>query len=428
MKTERVRLRRTFASLTVATSMICQTGSSSPLTQVYDGDNNSYEPDRGGTVGGVGSPCMVRPIIELNADDGSMVNARGNQYLATSSMKWFVNGVDISTIEAWNNGYSINTAADYRRGTLTIYRNVPIGERCELTFEGDINDPRTNDNIHVSAGSVTLRTTDKSNDEWSMSILVDPAFEYDPLLDKLLLYDYLVAHGLQVASESDEAAADDVTSYRLSVPVEVRRGAVLQSGGYTLELYRVNRSTGALTQIQATTITESGGVKSVEASEVTAMTATQVDFDLRLIEQEEYLLIAKAGSKEVCRGSFGLLRKEGDYKLTPVNAAGVAPSDVLRLDVIQGRYDGKVLEHPAFAIRIIWKTQAAGSTTVMTHNEGETTEYNVGQAGLGLTYSDAELDQWVESEHKGVYGIAQSSSADGSKVYCDEDGVPYIFN
>lgn len=415
MKTEKRRLRRTFSPLTVATSMICHTGSSSPFTQVYDAETKSYEPDRGGTSSGVGSPCMVRPIIELNADDGSMVNARGNQFLA--NMKWYVNGVDITTIQAWTDCYAIRNTNDSLKGTLTVYKNIPVGERCELTFEGVINDPRTNLNIPVTAGPIVLRTTDKSKDQWSLSICVDPALEYDPIRDQLHLYHYMVAHGQIVHTDAAEEAADDDTSYRQAIPIEVRRGTTLQNSDYTLELYRVNPSTGALTQISTS-----------DLNEVISMSLTQLNIDLRLIEKEEYVLIAKNGTTEVARQSFGMKRHNGDYQLTPVNAAGVAPSDVNRIDVLQGRYEGNVLDHPACAIKILWKTKAVGSNTVNTQNEGETTEYNLGQAGLGLDYTTAEIDQWVESEVKGKHLIAKESASDGGKVYCDENNVPFIFN
>ena len=417
METTKVRLRRNFSPLTAATSMVCHTGSSSPFTQVYDAETSSYEPDRGGTSSGVGSPCLVRPIIELNADDGSMTNARGNEFLSTSSMKWYVNGVDITTIQAWQDGYAISTVAGPMRGTLTVYRNVPIGERCELTFEGVINDPRTNQNIPVTAGPVVLRTTDKSKDQWSMSICVDPSLEYDPIRDRLLLYNYMVAHGEVTAAPATEQAADDDSSYRQHVPIEVRRGVTLQNSGYTLELYRVNSSTGALTQISTS-----------DLNEVISMSLSELVVDLRLIEKEEYVLIAKHGTTEVARQSFGMKRHNGDYTLTPVNAAGVAPSDIIRRDVLQGRYDGNTLDHPACAIRILWKTKASGSNTTITQNEGETTEYNLGKAGLGQDYATAEIDQWVESEVKSKYAIAKESTTDGGKVYCDENNVPFIFN
>lgn len=426
METEKVRLRRTFAPLSVATSIICHTGSSSPFAQVYDAETASYEPDRGGTSSGVGSPCMIRPILELNADDGSIVNALGNSMLATSSMKWYVNGVDITTIAAWQDAYAISTAADYTRGMLTVYRNIPVGERCELTFEGIISDPRTNVNVPVTAGPIVLRTTDKSVDEWSVSICVDTALEYDPIRDHLLLYDFMVAHGHTTASDEAEQAADDATSYRLKVPVEVRRGATLQNSGYTLELYRVNMSTGALTQIALGTISTSGGTKRIsEVNEITNMSLTEIDFDLRVIKKEEYQLVVKHGTKEVARGSFGIKRHSGDYILTPTNAAGVAPTDSKRIDVVQGFYEGNVLEHPACAICIIWKTKPVGGSTEKAHNEGERTEYNVGQAGLGLDHTTAELDQWLESEVKDRMAIATDENG---KLFTDENDGIYIFN
>ena len=51
-----VRIRRAFAPLNTAQSIVCVSGGS-PTTQVYNVANSSYEPNRANT------PCVLHPDI-----------------------------------------------------------------------------------------------------------------------------------------------------------------------------------------------------------------------------------------------------------------------------------------------------------------------------------------------------------------------------
>ena len=70
----------------------------------------------------------------------------------------------------------------------------------ELYFEGLIADTRLGVNIPVKTDSIMLTTVDKSEDTYGLSIGDSQIIQYNPFLDKLLLYDYKVANNLISAS------------------------------------------------------------------------------------------------------------------------------------------------------------------------------------------------------------------------------------
>ena len=96
METSRKRIRRDFAPLTVSVAIACDSAYS-PLMQVYDAQTGEYEPNR------QLSPTVIRPEVNAVASDGSWPNHSANKALA--NLKWYVNGVNITTLSAWTGKY-----------------------------------------------------------------------------------------------------------------------------------------------------------------------------------------------------------------------------------------------------------------------------------------------------------------------------------
>lgn len=400
MQTTKKRIRKDFAPLTVANSIRCITPAS-PVTQIYNGSNGEYEPDRQLT------PTIVLPEVVANASDGSWPNPYSNAFLA--DMHWFVNGVDIATLSDWAGKYSIDQVGD-TRGAITISRNVSPVEVFELHFEANLADNRLGVNIPVKTDKITLTTTEKANDGYSISIGDSSLIQYDPLKDKLRLYEYKVAHGLISASSSAKADATDKCSYLHEVPITVFNGATAMASGYTIKVYRV-ASVSSLTQLTA------------GKEEIHTISTSKVVFDVRMIDKASYVIKAFVGSKEVAMCEIGFSRIFQSYTCVPTNGTAIHPFDTERYDKAMVDSDGNVVECPGMIFRIIWYTDTEAKTGVE-HNEGEETVFQLEKTGIGSTYNDNWCDVYCKCDYKPVHKTATQ----GSDIWTDKNGNPYIFN
>lgn len=396
MESTKVRIRKDFQPLTIATSLKVLTPLS-PTLQVYNGKTGEFEPDRGVT------PTMILPEVIANSIDGSWTTPYANSLL--SEMKWFVNGKEISTISSWANKYSINTSGD-TRGAITISRNVSPGETFELHFEGLIADTRLGINYPVKTETITVYTTDKSVDNYSLSINDDQIIQYNPFLDKLLLYDYKVANRLISASAAARNEAKDENAYERTIKITAFREKEITTG-YTLELYKVG-SNGALT--------------SVSSRELVSLTLTSVTLDLRLVEKCDYMLIMKVSNEEAARKQFSVNRVYPKFKIEPVSGASINPGDITAYNKAVVHYNGNVVPIPAPILRMIWKSDSANLTNVE-HNEGQETVIMLSRTGIGNTYLDDWLDVYVEAEQKPVMNVITDKS---NIEYTDANGEIYI--
>lgn len=403
METSRKRVRRDFCPLTVSVAVACATDSSSPMMQTYNANEEEFEPDR--TL----SPCVIRPIVTANATDGSWPNPYANSYLA--NMKWYANGVPISSLPDWAGLYSVEPEGDLR-GSLNIMRNCMPGEKISLHFEAELIDYRLGVTIPVKTDCVILSTIDKSEDTYGIGISEDRSIKYNPFLDKLHLYEYKVAHGLIPASSTEEAAANDGNSYLRTITIQLYKGGkTLAAQDYSVILYSMSSATAY------TELTE-------DDDEVVSIASDKIVMDLRLIEKGNYLIKAFVDGEEVGKIQFSASREYQSFTCEPMNEAAIAPEQTQRYDEVQVCSEGLIVEHPENIIRIVWKTDTAKLTGV-THNEGEKTVFTLNRTGIGEDYTNDWLETYVEAEQKGVMFVATDGS---SEVLSDENGDILIFN
>ena len=402
MEITRKRIRKDFAPLTAAVSLVCRTNGS-PLTQTYNGKAGTYEPNRTHT------PSVIQPQVIVNAPDGSLPSPYGNAMLA--NMVWLVNGEDITTLADWQGLYTIRMDGS-NRGSIIISRNVKPNERFELKFKGEIADQRLGVTIPIETDTVTLATNDASEDDYAISLGDDTIIQYDPSKDKLHLYNYKVAHGLATASAQSEEDATDENAYRRTIPVFLYKGESLCTEDYKLRILRVNSAT-SLTEIDP----------DAEDTELIELTKNSVTLDLRLITKADYLVRAYIGTKEVARQQFSVNRLYPVFRIRTTNGTAIAPTDVERYDEAMVDCDGNIVECPENIVKMIWKTDTEARKEVV-HNEGATTLFMLEKTGIGNTYTDDWLDTYIEAEQKPAHSIA----AEGSTIFTDETGTPYIFN
>ena len=398
MQSNKKRIRKDFAPLTVAYSIRC-VSAAAPLTQVYNGALNEYEPDREIT------PTVILPDVTANASDGSWGDPHANRYLA--DMHWYVNAVDIATLPDWNGKYVIEQNGD-ERGQISISKNISPGDAVTLHFEASLPDNRLGVNIPIITDSVVLSTSEKADDGYSVSLTDANLIQYDPVKDRLALYDYKVAHGLIPGVTAVRNTYIDKCSFIHEIPFTVYHGKDPISSGYTAKLYKVLTPT-SLGQMSV------GG-------EVESLTGNKLVLDLRMIEQVEYVLKIFVGTKEVASTEIGVSRIYQKCHGEPTNGTAIHPLDTERYDQAMVSCDGNVVECPGSIYRIVWYTDTDAKTGVE-HNEGDTTVFQLSKTGIG----DTEADDWCEVYFTTEYKPAYKTATEGQNVWTDENGNPYIF-
>ena len=418
MLSNKKRIRIDYAPLDIAVSVECVTPNS-PLTQVWNAENGEWEPDREIT------PTVIRPVVEASAADGSWKDRYANRLL--TDMKWYAGKTPIGSSPDWSGQtaageplYEMDESGGNMRGSLTIRRNVSA-EVCNLHFEGVITDPRLGMNIPVRTDDVILRATDKSEDAYSVSIGDSQVIQYNPFKDRLHLYNYKVAHGLITKSEAAQKAATDGNAYLRRIGVEVYRAGKKMTGGYTLELYRVNASVADKFEKLAALESGSPGTP----NEVLEIGKDHITLDLRLVEKSDYLIRAVIdGSKAVSpQVQFSVNRTGQSYDCRPTNGTAINIGDRERRDAAMVDSEGTVVECPASIIRIVWRTDTA-YLKGKRHNEGGTTAFLLTDTMIGSGYEDSWMDVYTESEIKPAHRFA----TEGSDYYTDGNGDRFIIN
>lgn len=397
----KIKIRRDFAKLNTFASIVCVSGGS-PTTQVYNTALAQYEPNRANT------PCVLHPDVTAHASDGTWKNEQANAVLA--NMVWLVNGTEISKVWQEGTDYSINTDGS-TRGDLTIYRNVAVAELFALKFKADIYDHRLKVNVPIATDEVTLNTVAKSDDAYSMSLDDTDNIVYNPILDRLLLYDYKVAHGMIAASDSVRAACINENAYLRKIPFHVYKGGKALTTGYTVKLYKMS----------GTTPVEIG----VGMNEVNAITTSYVTLDLRLIEAATYMVKAFVGGKEICNKQFSVARTYPKFTISAGQNTDIAPNQDNRMQQALVSSEGKIVECPANVFLLQWSTKATndGKTTTKQWQEGDTALFNISDTGLGETTED-ELEIMVDASYKPQMDFF----SDGSEPLVDENGEYLIGN
>lgn len=404
MQIDKQRIRIDYAPLNVAVSTVLMTPNS-PLTQVYNGFTDEHDPDRELT------PTVILPQVVAAAADGSWGDPYSNQFLA--DMKWYANGKDITTLAEWTDKYAINETVTSMRGALTIKKNLMPGESVALHFEGVLVDNRLGTRIPIATEPVTLSTSDKSQNMYSIGIGDDQIIQYDPFKDKLFLYDFKVSHGLLPASSAAQAAATDENAYIREIPVTVYKGNEPMTTDYSLKLYRITgTSSPVLTEMKAGT------------DELIGITATKITLDLRLVQKENYLIKAISENREVAQIQFSVSRLNPSFSVRYKNGTAINPGDTQRYNEVMVDTDGNVVECPGSIIKFDWYTDTEAKKGVQ-HNEGDVTLFLLSKTGIGNSYNDSWLATYVTAEPKEAHKVATDASGN---IYTDASGNPYIFN
>jgi hypothetical protein len=397
IESTRKRIRRDYEPLTVATTLRCLTPAS-PVGQVYNSVDKQYEPNRSLT------PTTIFPDVRAGAKDGSWAHDSVNELL--TSMAWKVNGVDITSLSDWSGLYEITTSGEYK-GAITIKRNIPSATRVALTFTAQFADTRLGINIVVVSEDILLTTTDRANDNYSISLDKENDIFYNPVRDELEFYNYNEAHGIENKRTREEIIADG-ESYIRNIGIIAHRGTETVTDGYTLKMFRIDGTT-------ETEITAGDGC------ELTSLTLTSLSLDLRIVKKADYALKMYVEDELVSKVQISVDRIYPSIYCVPANGADILPDDKILFNTALVSTDQQKIESPAAIVRILWKVESYQKT--LTLNEGETTSIELANTGIGEKEGENWLDIYTEYELKGEYSVA----TDGDEVLTDENGNVLIF-
>lgn len=395
------RIRGVYTPLNISVSIKCDSAFS-PLMQVYNALLEEHEPDR--RI----SPCIISPIIQASSSDGSWEHDTINHLLSLDRLYWYVNGTLINTISSWNGLYSIDNSNTNDRGSISIMRNLLPSQTFSLHFEGEFADPRLGTTIRVKTDPVILSCIDKSKDSYTMSIGADKNIRYSAFDDKLLEYEYKVAHGIIEASAEEENLARNGNEYERTIPIQVYQAGQVLSDGYSVKLFK--QSNFNLTELTPMN------------SEIISINPTAIVFDLRLIEKENYVIKAYLNGNSIASLNFGIERIYRAFTCTPTNETSIAVGQIEKYDKAKVCCNGKTLLHPSYAISISWFTDTATKQAVK-HNAGQEACINLASTGIGNTYLDDWIDVYTTAAEKGVFDIATN----GSDTFVDSNNNTYIF-
>ena len=409
-----IRIRRDFAPLNVLVSLYCYTSATSPLNQIYDPDSGTYEPNRGGTSSGAGTPCVIRPLVVTGASDMSWTNKDTNRHLA--NIKWYVDGVDISTLSDWTDKYSIDTTGADMRGSITIYRNLTSSERFTLSMKAVFADQRTGTNIPVETDTVILSTTDRARNQWSLQIGTANALTYNPFEDRLLEYQYKKAHGISTGSDT-VASLTDSKSYLCNIPIHVYEGGTTPTDSYTLSLYDLVNGTET--------------AKTANGIEILQFTNSLLQLDLRMIEKATYVIKLVFNSQTVATQTISVNRVYPEYQVRAKHWNDALPTDRYYYEELAVDYNGNVVRYPQPIISVRWWT-ATNSIARTDQSVGTHTVIDLDRAAFGKDTAEDYCDLHFETRQSSVYKIAHGriNGTDTELSFKDANGnyVTMIFN
>lgn len=401
------RAKRHYEPLNISKSLACVTPGS-PLLQVYENGSIVPSPNRKSVY------SVIAPIIEVTTADNSWDIQRSN--IALANIVWYSNEGgkwnDISSLSSWTGNYEIDLSSTTNRGRLTIKKNLGVNDKEQLYMEADLMDYRTGSLLHLVFDAVTLSALAQGEDTYGISVDGSSHVIYNPFLDKLDLYDFKVANGLQTASDAARAACVDNNCYERTISIKAWKGKSQITSGYTLEVARMDDGKEVALSVDA-------------MDELKALSLTSIILDLRIVENADYMVNLKVGGVVKAKKQISVTR---DYP--PIeqpqfaNVASINWGEINRHQRAVFAYNNKIVDSPQRLVRMLWKTKAYNGNTITekTWNEGETFEYAIGDTGLGDLESDS-VNEIVAYAQKKAHSIAADASGN---YYGDSNGNVYI--
>lgn len=368
MKVVQKRIRRQFSPMSVI-PYIQVLGSSQ--TQVFRAASQSYEPNRTLT------PTVIRPEVSVYDPDLVFENGTANRKLGY--IKWYVNGVDVTTTDDYLNGlYAIDLSDSIMRGTLSVKKNVSPETRVKLRFEAILPDTRTGQNLTVSIDNILLTTQDVAPDKWTVELNCPTEVLVNPIS----------------------------MTEQLVITPNLFRGTdliPLASNGISFMLYSMNGTN----RVPVTTY------------ELISIVQGVVTLDLRLIQKKDYLLsVIWNNSIEIAYVQFSVMRYYPHVKAEMVDYGDILPNQQVIYAMALVHSPTGVVADPGKYYTIEWHTVSPYGD--VTHNQGELAEIDVNRSGIGT----GGVDIYYTIDEKEAMKVGTDSAGEVYTV----DNEPIIFN
>lgn len=404
--------RLIFEPLFISCSIACVTPAS-PLVQTSNSLLGEYEPDRELT------PAIIRPVVEVSDRDGIFPEGNVNHLLALQSIKWLMNGKDITTLSEFAGKYEIVNDASAERGSLILHRNTPTTEIWTITFEAQFEDWRRGKIETVQSNTLEMYSSDLGSDIYGISI-DKPIIEYNPVRDNLYIYEWMLAQGLIPAGNRE--LYKDERSYKQNITILVNSGTdeleTLQSG-LSLELLK-----------NGLVVTPN----SEQAPEITGIAYPTISLDLRCaVSGTKYDIKLKQDGYTLAHEAFSVVRKVSEvFEAYPQFSSDIAPAQENYVNRALVNLKDQTLTYPEIFFWIRWITQAmilnqANQTYQQApekvHSWGRLLDIKLKDIGIGLTKNDNYFTVMFDMEAHPHHSL--TSDEDGN-ILTDEDGNKLI--
>lgn len=392
----KVKLRRSFAPLTIAAKLVCDSPNSSAV-QYYDVPGEKYIVDR--TV----VPLRVAPVLSINAIDGSWKEANANKYLA--NFRWLMDGVALTM-----DGSDFEMVADETyKFVLLVKKNFSIDESHSIQLEAVLVDPRTAENVPIRTDVFTISTCAKAEDGYTIQTNGSDNVVYNALNDKTLADDFFASHPHR--SGSTEGLTD---SYLFATEFRLLKGTtMLSSEDFTAKIYSKPATGGAWTE-------ETAG-----RGLLRSLTPGRAVLDLRLADQTVVSVAALVDGVEVARTTLCTIRRERpSYAVSILNDEEISHDQIRHVDECVVSGDGIVYDAAENVLALRWLTTTAKKVDTFV-GEGRKVDFDlIAEAGIGPNEMTGWVAESIESEYKGAYALATD---DEGNELTDENGDYLIF-
>lgn len=415
MSNRRSKVKHTrllFEPLRISTSIVCTTPAS-PLVQTANTILGEYEPDRALT------PCVIKPIINVVDPDGIFPEGIVNHRISTQSIKWKFNGINIEDIPAFAGKYEIVTTATPEKGSLILYRNTPITENWEITFEAEFEDWRRGKIETAQSNVLNMFTSDLGEDLYGISI-DKKAITYDPVKDSLYMYEWMMANNLIEGGNRENYINEH--SYESELNILINAG--------TEELDELPPELALELHRNGTKITPG----STEAPEIESLEYPTLKLDLRMAKhKDKYDLVLKKGDRTITVESFSFTREVSQiFTCEPMFGSDISPHQNNYVNRALVNLKDQYLTYPQMFYWLRWYTQSSVlNQTTGQYSYGEEKEHGWGglldipvkDIGIGVTKNDNFFAVFFDAEEHPEHKYATDENGN---ILTDEDGNELI--
>lgn len=375
------KIRKVFQPLTVNVSTVT-TGSPS---QVYEPLFNRWTPDR------ITENFTIQPrvMVTTDADDNTWENK--NYMPNVTNIEWYANGVLIENVAELTGCYTIEkTGAN--NGKLTFRKNLSPSERYDFVMRGVFHDNRLGEDVEIQTDIVSVDLTEKTDDEWDLSVAHETNVQYHPLFDKLKEYDWKVSHGKISASDTQKNLCFDGNQYELHLPIAISLGHEIVTN--THEAWS---KVSITTSVMKDGVAYSYGVSSdSNLTFIKSISRDEIVVDLRLVPGGTVLevnLLVDGVKKSSEFVTFSII--VDDYTCEPSNEGDLDTSSPIRKDKAICTCNGNIMPYPEAYLDIRWFTNSVNAVEVP-QGTGECVDISIANAQVG-TASNCWLDVYTVS-------------------------------